>query len=39
MKFHGMYEENILIIGFEDLKGGGDRDYNDLVIAVELTPP
>jgi hypothetical protein len=25
-----------LIIGFEDLKGGGDRDYNDLVFAVEI---
>lgn len=25
-----------LIIGFEDLKDGGDRDYNDLVFAVEI---
>jgi Domain of unknown function (DUF4114) len=25
-----------LMIGFEDLKGGGDRDYNDLVFAVFL---
>lgn len=25
-----------LIIGFEDLVGGGDRDYNDLVFAVEI---
>ena len=25
-----------LIIGFEDLNGGGDRDYNDLVFAVEI---
>jgi hypothetical protein len=25
-----------LIIGFEDVKGGGDRDYNDLVFAVEI---
>lgn len=25
-----------LIIGFEDLKGGGDRDYNDVVFAVEI---
>lgn len=25
-----------LIIGFEDLLGGGDRDYNDLLFAVEL---
>lgn len=25
-----------LVIGFEDLWGGGDRDYNDLVFAVEI---
>jgi hypothetical protein len=25
-----------LLIGFEDLKGGGDRDYNDLVISVGM---
>lgn len=25
-----------LVIGFEDLRGGGDRDYNDLVFAVEI---
>jgi hypothetical protein len=25
-----------LVIGFEDIKGGGDRDYNDLVFAVEI---
>lgn len=25
-----------LIIGFEDLKDGGDRDYNDLLFAVEI---
>ncbi|MGD7652028.1 MAG: DUF4114 domain-containing protein [Verrucomicrobiales bacterium] len=25
-----------LIIGFEDLYGGGDEDYNDLLIAVEI---
>lgn len=25
-----------LIIGFEDLRGGGDKDYNDLVFAVEI---
>lgn len=25
-----------LIVGFEDLFGGGDRDFNDLVFAVEL---
>jgi VCBS repeat-containing protein len=25
-----------LLIGFEDLKGGGDQDYNDLVISVGM---
>lgn len=25
-----------LLIGFEDLAGGGDRDYNDVVFAVEI---
>lgn len=25
-----------LIIGFEDMKGGGDKDYNDLLFAVEI---
>src|ERR1041385_7472582 len=25
-----------LIIGVEDLKGGGDRDYNDVVFSVDL---
>lgn len=25
-----------LIVGFEDLLGGGDRDYNDLLFAVEI---
>ncbi len=25
-----------LIIGFEDMMGGGDKDYNDVVFAVEL---
>ena len=32
------FENKILIIGFEDLPGGGDLDYNDLVIAVEIVP-
>ena len=27
-----------LIVGFEDLSGGGDRDYEDLVIAVDIAP-
>jgi hypothetical protein len=25
-----------LIIGFEDLLGGGDRDFNDLLFAVDI---
>ena len=35
-KLHGTYGDNILIVGFED---ASDRDYNDLVFAVELTDP
>ena len=27
-----------LVIGFEDLSGGGDRDYQDLVVAVQISP-
>lgn len=30
--------ENQLIIGFEDLPGGGDQDYEDVVIAVQFDP-
>ena len=29
---------NQLVIGFEDLVGGGDRDYEDLVFTVEFAP-
>jgi hypothetical protein len=29
---------NYLIISFEDATGGGDKDYNDVVFAVEITP-
>ena len=29
-------ESPYLIIGFEDLYGGGDRDFNDLVFAVDI---
>ena len=35
-KLMAIYDENTYIIGFEDIPGGGDRDYNDLVIAVEV---
>ncbi len=27
-----------LVIGFEDLPGGGDRDYQDLVVSVQISP-
>jgi hypothetical protein len=27
-----------LVIGFEDLSGGGDRDYQDLVVTVDIAP-
>ena len=26
------------IFGFEDLRGGGDRDFNDMIVKVNLTP-
>lgn len=26
------------VFGFEDLRGGGDRDFNDLVISLALQP-
>lgn len=29
-------ETDALIIGVEDLPGGGDKDYNDVVVAVEM---
>ena len=38
-KLHGIYDDNTLIIGFEDIPGGGDKDFNDLVFAVEITEP
>jgi hypothetical protein len=25
-----------LILGFEDMRGGGDRDYNDVIFAVDI---
>ena len=37
-KLLAVYDNNTLIIGFEDQPGGGDKDYNDLVIAVEMNP-
>jgi len=29
---------NYLILSFEDAVGGGDKDYNDAVIAIEISP-
>ena len=29
-------EDGLLALGFEDLLGGGDRDYNDLMIAIDI---
>jgi len=29
-------EEGLLAIGFEDLYGGGDNDFNDLIIAIDI---
>jgi len=31
------YQENYVILGFEDLLGGGDNDFNDAVVAIELS--
>ncbi|OIO59909.1 MAG: hypothetical protein AUJ55_02920 [Proteobacteria bacterium CG1_02_64_396] len=30
--------EGLVALGFEDLWGGGDRDYNDVVVAIDLGP-
>ena len=38
MRIHDVLDDDTLIIGFEDLPRGGDRDYNDLVIAVQRIP-
>jgi hypothetical protein len=31
-----MEDSPYLLIGFEDLFGGGDRDFNDLLFAVDI---
>ena len=33
---YALEDSPYLLIGFEDLYGGGDRDYNDLVFVVEI---
>ena len=36
----GVYPEfGIVALGFEDIWGGGDRDYNDLLVAIDLGIP
>ena len=34
----GLNEDGDLVIGFEDLVGGGDRDFEDVVISVRIDP-
>jgi len=29
---------NYIILSFEDANGGGDKDFNDMVVAIEITP-
>jgi hypothetical protein len=29
---------DVLMVGWEDLVGGGDRDYNDVLVALQFTP-
>ena len=36
MRILGVAGDSMLVIGFEDLKNGGDQDYNDVVIAVDI---
>ena len=31
-----MKDSPYLVLGFEDLMGGGDRDFNDLIFAVDI---
>ncbi len=35
----GLWEDNEFILAFEDLRGGGDRDYTDFVLMVESVSP
>lgn len=36
MRVLGMVGESVIVLGFEDLKNGGDRDYDDPIIAVDI---
>lgn len=35
----GLWTDNEYILAFEDLAGGGDRDYNDMVVMIESVTP
>ena len=32
------HNPNQLLVGWEDLRGGGDRDYNDMLLGIEMIP-
>ncbi|MEM7672973.1 MAG: DUF4114 domain-containing protein [Verrucomicrobiota bacterium] len=36
MIVHGVVGEDTLLVGFEDLHGGGDKNYTDVVIALQI---
>ena len=36
MMLHGIIDGRLLLIGFEDMPKGGDRDYTDVMIAVDV---
>lgn len=35
---HGVINDSMILVGFEDQIGGGDQDYEDAVIAVDIGP-
>ncbi|MEI6218042.1 MAG: DUF4114 domain-containing protein [bacterium] len=35
-RIYGVVGDSMILIGFEDLPGGGDLDYNDVMLAVEI---
>ncbi len=36
MRVLGVVDDSVVVLGFEDIKYGGDRDYDDVIIAVEI---
>lgn len=38
VRIYGAVDDSILIVGFEDTPGGGDQDFQDVVLAVEVGP-